>query len=39
MIALIKGGYTSIIGLALDLIVIYMLTQKPVVEAFNRAGR
>lgn len=39
LLSLFKGGYTSIVGLAIDIVIIYMLTQKPVVEAFNQAGR
>jgi hypothetical protein len=38
VISLAKGGYTSIVGLVLDIVIIYMLTQKPVVEVFNRAA-
>jgi uncharacterized membrane protein (DUF2068 family) len=39
LLSLVKGGFTSIIGLALDIVIIYMLMQKPVVEAFDRSGR
>lgn len=39
LLSLFKGGYTSIVGLAIDIVIIYMLTQKPVVAAFNQAGR
>jgi hypothetical protein len=39
LLSLIKGGFTSIITLVMAAVIIYMLTQKPVVEAFNRAAR
>ena len=38
-ISLFKGGSTSIVGLIIDVVIIYMLMQKPVVEAFNQARR
>ena len=39
LLSLIKGGFTSIITLVMAAVIIYMLTQKPVVEVFNRAAR
>lgn len=39
LISLFKGGFTSIVGLALDIAIIYMLMQKPVVDAFTRSAR
>jgi hypothetical protein len=39
LLSLIKGGFTSIITLVMAAVIIYMLTQKPVVAAFNQAGR
>lgn len=39
LINLVRGGYTSVIGLALDLVIIYMLTRPEVVRAFQTSGR
>jgi multidrug efflux pump subunit AcrB len=39
LLSLVKGGFTSIITLVMAAVIIYMLMQKPVVEAFNRSGR
>lgn len=39
LISLVKGGYTSIVGLGLDVVIIYLLTQQPSVRAFETSGR
>lgn len=39
LISLVKGGYTSIVGLGLDIVIIYLLTQQPSVRAFETSGR
>jgi hypothetical protein len=39
LVSLIKGGYTSIVGLALNLVVIYLLNQPDAKRAFELSGR
>lgn len=39
LISLISGGFLSIVVFAMAVVVIYMLSQKPVAEAFARSGR
>ncbi|PZS33385.1 MAG: hypothetical protein DLM58_07855 [Pseudonocardiales bacterium] len=39
LISLLKGGYTSIIGLGLDIFIIYLLMQPPAVQAFANSNR
>ncbi|MEP7020794.1 MAG: hypothetical protein ABI808_09090 [Pseudonocardiales bacterium] len=39
LISLVKGGYTSIIGLGLDIFIIYLLMQPPAVQAFANSNR
>ena len=39
ILSMIKGGYTSVVGLALAAIVIYMLSQPEAKQAFPTSGR
>lgn len=39
VISLIKGSYTNVISLALDAVIIYMLTRPEAVRAFESSGR
>lgn len=39
LINLIRGGYTSVISLVLDAVIIYMLTRPEAVRAFAASGR
>jgi hypothetical protein len=39
LLSLVKGGFTSIITLVMAAVIIYMLMQKPIVDAFARSGR
>lgn len=39
VISLIKGSYTNVISLALDAVIIYMLTRPEAVRAFESPGR
>jgi len=39
LVSLLKGGYTSIVGLGLDIVIIYLLIQQPSVRAFENSGR
>jgi hypothetical protein len=39
LISAVKGSVGSIIGLIIDAVIIYLLMQKPVVDAFARSGR
>ncbi len=39
LISLIKGSYTSVVGLGLDLVIIYLLNQPDAKRAFETSGR
>jgi hypothetical protein len=39
LISMIKGSYTSVVGLALDVVIIYLLNQPESKQAFATSGR